>query len=212
MFMRGLLLLSCLTVSLGASAQFINAGFENPVQSDGTFGNTLPGWTATGGNAGAWNIFPSYSFFRSEAPEGTQIAYVNGTSLAQQSAVTLAAGETTLSVMAGRRSDTFAASFDMELWAGGTVAAGVVTGGTLLGTASFIHTSIAPSSFTPLSVTYNASVNDPLIGQKITARFVRVGGSQMNFDDVRLNVVPEPATMSVLVIGLVAALRRSRKS
>lgn len=209
--MRGLLLISCLTASLGASAQFINAGFENPARTDGTFADGLPGWTKAG-EGGSWNIFPTYSFFRSEAPEGTQIAYVNGTSIAQQSAVTLASGETTLSVMAGRRADSFAASFNMELWAGGTVAAGAVTGGTLLGTASFIHTSIAPSSFTPLSVTYNAAINDPLIGQQITARFVKVGGSQMNFDDVRLNVVPEPATMTVLAIGLVAALRRSRKS
>ncbi len=67
--------------------------------------------------------------------------------MAQQSARVLTANSETLYAFAGRRSDTNAGSFRMELWAGGSVANGAVIGGTLLSSVDFDHTLLAPNSF-----------------------------------------------------------------
>jgi hypothetical protein len=199
------------TLYSSATAQIINGGFENPAYGNGGFSEGLPGWTRNG-EAGHWNIFAGYNLFNAEAPEGTQILYSNATSVSQQTAETLKVGETVLSTMAGRRSDSFAGSFDMELWAGGTAVSGFVNGGTLLASTKFNHLNVAPGSFTPLQIKYNATANDASLGQLLSVRFVRTGGIQMNLDNVVLNPVPEPATMAALALGLAATLRRRKPS
>jgi hypothetical protein len=211
MFLRMCVCAFAVTLYSSATAQIINGGFETPAYGNGGFSDGLPGWTRNG-EAGHWNIFPGLNFFNAEAPQGTQILYCNAASISQQTSSTLNVGETVLSTMAGRRSDTFAASFDMELWAGGTAVSGFVNGGTLLASAKFNHLNVTPGSFTPLQITYNATANDASLGQFLSVRFVRTAGSQTNLDDVRLTAaVPEPATMAALALGLAATLRR-RKS
>ncbi len=192
-----------------ASAWIVNGNFETPAYGNGGFTDGLPGWTKAG-EAGHWNIFPGYGFFNSEAPAGTQIFYGNGTSIAQQTAAELLVGTSTLSVMAGRRADTFAASFRMELYAGGTVDSGNVTGGVLLKAVNFDHTSIAPSSFVPLTLEYTADATDANLGKLLSVRFFKTTGVQMNFDQVQLNPVPEPGTMIALAAGLGLLARRRR--
>ncbi len=184
-----------------ASASVVNGTFETPAFANGGFGDSLPGWTKSG-EAGHWNIFPGYGFFNAEAPQGTQILYCNGSSVAQQTLATLQPGGTSLSVIAARRGDSFAGSFRMELWAAGTVASGSVVGGTLLSSVNFNHTLINPSSFIPLSLVYNATSNDPNLGSFISVRFVRLSG-QMNFDNVQLNAVAGPGQnlTGTLVLG-----------
>ncbi len=194
-----------------ASAWVVNGTFETPAYGPGEFTDGLPGWTKNG-EAGHWNIFQGYGFFDAEAPEGTQIFYGNGTSIAQQTLATLQAGDTSLSVMAGRRADAFAAGFRMELWAAGTVATGSVTGGTLLSSVDFDPVSIPLSSFTPLSLTYTATSNDANLGNLLSVRFVKTSGAQMNFDNVQLTPVPEPATMLALAAGLGIMARRRAKN
>jgi hypothetical protein len=55
-----------------------------------------------------------------------------------------------------------------------------------------------------------------VIGQLLTIRFAGTtvsGESYVSFDNARLNaeVVPEPATLTVLALGALAAARRRRK-
>ncbi len=190
-----------------SQAQLVNASFEEPPVGAGVFNNLVAGWSDSGGG-GVWNI-PLNGFFNLEAPDGTQIGYTNGNSLAQQSTASLVAGLNEVSVQAGRRGDSFAGSFNLELWVGGTVSLGSVAGGELLASSSFNHTTVNPNSFTLLTTTFNAASNDPRLGQLLSVRILRTTG-QANFDDVRMSAVPEPATLAALAIG--AFLVRRRKS
>jgi hypothetical protein len=192
-----------------AIADFINGGFESPLAATGSPALSSA-WSQSGGaDAGVWNIFPGYSLFNAEAPEGTQIGFSNNASMAQQSSRLLTQAPVTLYAFAGRRADAFAGSYRMELWAGGTVAAGAVTGGTLLSSVDFNHTLIAQSTFIEIQTSYTPTVGDPLIGQLLSARFVRTAGTQMNMDRVSFEAIPEPSSVTVfLLAGLVAACRR----
>jgi hypothetical protein len=192
-----------------AVADFINGNFESPsVANSATAGS--PVWTQSGSSdSGVWNIVPGYVLFNAEAPEGTQIGYSNNPSMAQQSSRLLTQDPVTLYAFAGRRADAFAGSYRMELWAGGTVASGAVTGGTLLSSFDFNHTLLAPSSFVEIQTSYTPTVGDPLIGQLLSARFVRTAGTQMNMDRVSFEAIPEPSSVTVFALaGLVAACRR----
>ncbi|MBL8047782.1 MAG: PEP-CTERM sorting domain-containing protein [Chthonomonas sp.] len=207
--MRGLTLLFVASLAGASYASIINGGFESPALGSGLYNTLTPAGWSSNGTSGVWNI-PTGGFFAAEAPEGTQIGYSNGSVFAQGNIGILAVDQVTLSCMAGRRSDTFAGSFKMQLWAGGALNSSLVmVGGTLLGEAAFDHTSIAPATFTPLSVVYTAPTSSSLIGQSLTVRLEKTVGSQMNFDDFRINAVPEPGSLAALAIG--ALLLRARK-
>ena len=75
-------------------------------------------------------------------------------------------------------------NFEVQLRAGGTVLASE-TQSTL---------AIVPGSFTTANVTYSALAGDPLLGQPLEI-FLQSGGVQTNFDNVRLQVVPERAAV-----------------
>jgi hypothetical protein len=196
-----------------AAADFVNGNFESPELGPGGFNNSSA-WSQSGGaDAGVWNIFPGYGLFDAEAPEGTQIGFSNNAAMAQQSTRILTQDEVVLYAFAGRRADFFAGSFRMELWAGGTVSNGAVNGGTLLSSVDFDHTLLSPSTFVEIGAAYTPLVNDPLIGQLLSARFVRTAGSQMNMDHVRFFTVPEPTSTAVLalaglVVGCTKRIRR----
>ena len=208
--------LTALGAAMGAMSfgTIINASFEDPTYSLGSFGqNGMPGWSSTS-SYGAWNI-PNNPFFLAEAPHGTQIGYTNGPAIAQQTDDVLNVGLTTLSVMGGRRSDSLSRSFYLQLWAGGTQKDGSLTGGTLLGEVLFDVSSIASASFKLVTLDYQASANDANLGKQLTVRMALQpgsGGGQINFDDVRLNAVPEPGTWLALGVGACALIRRRRRA
>lgn len=208
-------ILTALIAAMGAASfgTIINASFEEPVYTTGAYGSSgMPGWSSIG-TYGAWNI-PSGSFFEAEAPHGTQIGYTNGPAIAQQTDDVLEVGTTTLSVMGGRRSDFYSSSFFLQLWAGGTQAAGNVTGGTMLGEVLFDVNSVAKGSFKMVTLDYQATADDPNLGKQLTIRMFQQansGGGQINFDDVRLNAVPEPGTWLALGVGACALIRRRRR-
>lgn len=212
--MRVALVCAFAGVAALGSSQLLNASFEAPVFTDGGYGGPLTGWSGSlDSDFGAWNIFSGYGFFNSEAPHGTQVLYSNATSVAQQSSEVVGVGENKITAMAGRRADSYYASFELQMWAGGTVSNGAVTGGTLLATSIFDRDSIAPSSFTPIEAVYTAAEGDPILGQLITVRFFKTLGPQMSADDVQVNgAVPEPASIVAISAAAVAFFRRRRSA
>lgn len=202
---------ACLGVPV-ADAEVVNGSFEDPaLGSAGEFSAAgIPGWTASGGSLGVWRL-PNPTYFPVAAPDGSQIGYSNGNAIAQQLPDELVPGPHFASVLAGRRDDQYAGSFDFELWAGGTVADGAVTGGTLLDSAHFDHTLYPAATFRRLLLSYEAAGDDPLLGEPLALRMVRTGGVQMNFDRVTL---PEPSGVAATALPalLLGALARRRRA
>lgn len=207
---KSLALLGASFVAVASSqAVVVNGNFEDPPLSAGQFNTTLPGWQQSGGNAGVWHL-PSSGFFNTTAPEGVQIGYSNATFVAQQLTDVIVEGDNQVLLYAGRRSDGFDGSFDFQLIAGGSIANGQNTTGSVLGTIHYVHTDFNPTTFTELVLTYTALANDPMIGQQVTLQFIKTAGQQMNFDDVRFNAVPEPMTLGLLALAPLAFKRRKK--
>jgi hypothetical protein len=211
--MRGFVFsLAVLSVAV-ASAQPIsinNASFENQALTSGSFfysPTQIDGWTSTatgGADRGVWNT-------SAPGKDGQNIAFAYGANaLAQQLTATLQPNTVyTMDYLIGRTGSSITGT--VELWAGGTVANGVVTGGTLLQTQT---ETLNTSSMLARTLTYTSPTSGSTIGQLLTIRLAGApasGSTYVSFDHIRLAAVPEPATLSVLALG-VAALVRRRKS
>ncbi len=175
--------LAALALPMAGLATLVNASFETPEQVMGGYSvSGIPGWS---GGTGVWYI-PTAGFFQTTAPDGHQIGYSNSNFMAQQSTNVIGAGVNSVTVQAGRRHDGFSGSFKLNIYAGGSVSNGVVTGGTLLASTPFDYNSIPPDSFTLVTATYTAQAGDPVIGQFVTVQFQLTAGAQMDMDDVRI--------------------------
>lgn len=180
-----------------SSASLLNASFEDPPLPPGQYIATgTEGWI---NGTGVWHI-PTTGFYQANAPDGLQIGYTNNARMAQQSSNVVGVGTNSVTLQAGRRHDSFAGSFNLNVYAGGNVSStGVVTGGNLIATANFDFTTVAIDSFTPITASYTALPGDPNLGQFITVQLERTNGSQVNVDDVRIT---SPASTTVLATGL----------
>jgi hypothetical protein len=215
-----------------SQAQIINSSFELNFAGiqNLTSGTPIMGWSSGGSNQGSWDIrafdplnplgtVPWGPFWTQFAPAGDQIAYVNFGPLAQQTGFTLQAGTQSFTVAAGRRGDRtgfgtdISADFAMEIWAGGTVSSGSVTGGTLLASQTVLMSGIASGTFQDFTVSHTEAAGSSLIGQLLTIRFNNISNAeQINIDNVRYTPVPEPMTMALLALGAGALAARRRKS
>jgi hypothetical protein len=94
----------------------------------------------------------------------------------------------------------------LELWAGGTVADGNVTGGTLVGTINVNNTDLVLGEFLPFQTDFTAPSSGPLGGALLSIRFVS-NGRESEIDNIQLSTpgpsaVPEPASLSLLTLGV----------
>lgn len=190
-----------------ANAQFVNASFEDPsLGGPGFTTNGINGWS-TNESFGVAGVYWPNSF-SAPVPDGNQIGYSNGSPVAQQSTSVLGLGETNLTMYFGRRFDGIDAVGTLELWAGGSVANGVVSGGTLLDSVTVDETTIASGQFQQFDAAYFASAGDPSLGALLSAQITFTSGSQMDFDLAAINSAPEPASMALLGLGAAALVRR----
>lgn len=190
-----------------------NASFEDPVYGFGGFGYSnsgpVPGWTttATGGpDRGVWNTTAG-------GKEAFQIAFVyGGNSFAQDLSHSILADSIyTVSYVFGR-AGTAGIGGRVELWAGGTVANGVVTGGTLL--ASQTQVSLSGTDMNPFSFVYQTPASGAPVDENLSLRFTHTSaaGTFVSFDNFQVSVapIPEPASAALALgaLGLFGFRRR----
>src|ERR1700693_1927603 len=183
----------CFAVSAGAAwadgVPVANASFEttNPLTvSCGSGcaynGGPIPDWTVTGSGG---SFQPSTTFFNLPLPSGSIVASSNGGTISQILGVTVQPDSTyTLSVYVGDRLDGLVTNYSIALDDGST---------TLCSTPTASNGAITPGTFADVTLTCStgATVTPGDLAIVLTS-----GGSQIDFDNVTLNVVqtPEPAS------------------
>jgi hypothetical protein len=179
-----------------------NQGFETPVLIDGDYTydfTNCPGWSNIDVNTagGVWNpglpgtAFPGYG---GNAPEGQNVAYVNGSGIKQVLTKTFAADTTyTLTVKVGNTDGFDWTGYKVQLLAGVTVIA-----------EDDNTVAIATGTFKTSTVTYDPCDSDSaLLGQALQIRLFCLGsGGETDFDDVKLTAVAPVPVPYVVTLTL----------
>ncbi len=169
--------------SKNTSIPVVNAGFEEPILADLDFLDAnFPGWT----KSGVGQIFnPSNN---ANATEGSNIYLNSGSGSITQSLTTLLkAGSYTLNVDVIDRigSANNFGTYSVEL--------GVDVGGVFTPLPGAVESALVPNDQSLVStITYNASSNDPLLGEALAIRLSgtsATAGLEIAFDDVRLDYI-----------------------
>jgi len=199
------LLVLCFTVSAGAACAdgvpVANASFETTYPLTASCGSgcayngggAIPDWTVTGSGG---SFQPSTTFFNLPLPGGPSdsiVAYSNGGAISQILGVTVQPDSTyTLSVYVGDRLDDEVANYSIALDDGST---------TLCSTPTASNGAVKPGTFADVTLTCSTGAT---VAPGDLAIVLTSGGTQIDFDNVALNVVqtPEPASYLLLCIGL----------
>lgn len=206
---------ACLSTASFAVELVTNGSFENPTPDsswtttvDGSYiAGSFTGWTAAG-MAGAWR--PSAGMFTS-MPDGVQAGWasdtVTGGSLRQYFSHTIAVGEVvTISGSIGDRSDLFAG---WGATTAGTVTLYTSTNFPLMGVG--VYGNGTTGKWTSFTASSTPGALDAFAGQTLYIELASVGGAQASFDNISVQVVPEPSTLAMFgLMGL--ALVRKRRS
>jgi len=221
-FVRGLRLaaaavgigLSSVPVMADASVTVLvaNPSFEAQVlPPGGLFFSPTPitDWTATatgGSDRGLWHLVPI-------GQDGNNVAFVGAeNSLAQDLGHAIEANSTyTVEFLFG--SNGLNAVGVVELYAGGTVSNGMVTGGTLLD--SLV---VARNPLNPIMVGHSFEWTAPLsgmpVGENLSIRLAyQTGLNVAMFDNIHVSYapIPEPASAAMLLAGLGTLLLAHRR-
>ena len=185
-----------------SAARIVNAGFEDAVHGDGTWG-AAPGWSAVSAGSGSWNPGTSGTIgYGGDAPEGENIGWGGADTgddeggLAQVLTETLASDTTyTLTVEVGNSPLYDWGGYKVQLLAGGTVLA-----------EDLDTVTIADNTFETVTVTHTSGgVSDPNVGQPLEIRLITIGigaYTEANFDDVRLTADPGFPAPAVGIVEL----------
>jgi len=219
---------SCLMIvpqgQVRAASIFIaNHSFEDPIApQQGTTGfytdNSSPvvigNWfnaPASGRDQGVLNPSKSQEltgsdiFYDKPVPDGDQVAYSNGGTIAQTLVEVLRPNTRyTLSAYIGRRKVLAFPNNSIILLAGGTILA------------SSDSVTPDPGTFLPVTVNYTSgSIGDPLIGQPL-AIYLSSFDVQTNFDMITLDASPIPEPSAILgllgfgLLGIASKLRQKQ--
>jgi hypothetical protein len=207
--------LFALSATAGASITIGNAGFEDPVRSDGayTVGNVgVWGHIGNADTVGVWNpdatgaVFYGYG---GVAPEGQNVGYVQGSNgdpeypggFAQVLAETLTTDtQYELTVQVGNNFYYSGGMYAIELLAGGSLAdnGGQITAGTVLAAITGAADDIAEDTFELKTLTFDSTgVDAGLLGQNLQIRLYVTEGGEVDFDNVQLDDEDDPTAPDV---------------
>jgi hypothetical protein len=152
----------------------------------------IPGWTIDG-NGGSWQpgpTGPGTPYFSQPVPDGSIVAFINGT-LSQDLGVTLTPDTFyTLTVDVGDRLDGFQGGWSIAL----------EDGGAPMCTNSGATASVAPGTFAAETCSFETGATVPS-GDLFIVLGGTGAGDNATFADVTVNT-PEPASVALLGIGL----------
>jgi hypothetical protein len=214
---KNVCLLSCvLVLALGAIAQadvvtVENSGFEQPNAGkikawNGENGTDIPGWASdTAAIDSGVESDTTHGLYASFFMGGDPVAY-------NLTAYQIQAGEVFTLTVAAHDTWTDSGLADLQISLYYDVA-GVRN---VVATQTYVDISQAWADYT---LQFNADDVAASIGNKIGIEIANVNGpttngwgSWLGADEVRLNVVPEPATMALLGLGSLVALRKRRQA
>jgi hypothetical protein len=200
--------------SISSANLLVNGSFESPLvdsnsqRNEWTTGQSIGGWNVVAADTTVEQLSNPYTDmyggdFWWKTPAGDQFIYLGSYPTVSEirQDVSLATGDYTLSFLQ--------CAFHGDFGTGeGAVTADVLdsNGNSLLGGA---QTSTTAPHADWGTVTYSFSVaNAGTYG----IDFLSTSGMAGNIDDVRLNPVPEPASLAALGIGAIAVIRRRKRS
>lgn len=202
-----------------ANINIVNWDFEDPALSLGSavYSSglpTVPGWstTATGGlDRGLWNAPSRFG----QPNEYGQVAFIYAdNAFAQQLDLTIEDGvDYSVSFLSGWATGQGAPTGGhAELWAGGALADGMVTSGTLVASLDIDTVGWTGTSGQLVSLNFGWTGTSAHAGDTLTLRFSKSTAGYWSFDKVTMTAVPEPVTMASLSLGLLAVVARRRRS
>ena len=215
---RHMLVATCSAIALlqtVASASLVsvnNASFESPAVGDGSWSNGADDWLGSSFGIQDWtdSDYTGSTGNTQDIPgaDGNQGIWINSGGYCYQDVGALAANTTyTLTVAVGNRASK---SYDTSLIQLAFYQDSY--GGTLLGSSGSLG-GTASAGGNHVDVAYQFVTGASVSGNLVIA-LEQTGASQANVDNVRLEAIPEPATLGLVGIfgvGLMVARRRMKR-
>ena len=199
-----------LATSANAAISIVNPSFEDTVYGDQGSGTGTAGWV--NGSGGTYNPQDAQFTGTTGAPgtipgtgDGTQVAYMNGSSPMYQSVGTIAAASVyELTVAIGQRLETAWSNLTVELRA-------TNQNGTVLASDVFDAADAPDGTFSDVSISFNSADFSGEVSNDLVITFRSVG-VQALYDNVRLTetLIPEPSSLALLGLGGLLVARRRR--
>ena len=207
--LASLAVLAITSLALGEALPVNNGSFESPAQDPGGWTNDLPanGWTQLPENGSAF-----IEYIDGFVADGNQhLGMAEGAEVFQDLGVGLLPNSTyTLTVSAGNRNPNFTPAEGQESTFALYLGDGATNGGTLLASGLFDASALAESSFSDdLSVSYSSG--DSVDGGNLFISLASTGAGRAHFDNVRVDVVPEPTAGVLAMLGGLVMLQVRRR-